>query len=207
MLYKLKRLVLRLFGQSSFISRRAKFIRSTHGNDVQVAQYAHVVNSKLNSFTSVGRNATIINAELGKFCSISWNVTIGATSHHTSYPSTHAFPYVESFGFSKRNELIVVSTNLGNDVWIGANAIVLPGVRIGNGAVIGAGAVVTKDVPPFAICVGVPARVVKFRFGPELIEQIENLKWWDWRKEKLLANIQFFKKPLTEDEIKKLIDV
>ena len=74
---------------------------------------------------------------------------------------------------------------IGHDVWIGANAIISRGVTIGNGAVVAAGAVVTKDVQPYSVVGGVPAKHIKFRFSPEEIEQLENLKWYEWEDSKL----------------------
>lgn len=81
---------------------------------------------------------------------------------------------------------------LGNDVLIGSHALVLGGVSIGNGAVVAAGAVVTKDVPPYAVVGGVPAKVIKYRFSQEIIDKLQEMQWWDWPEEKLRANIGLF---------------
>jgi acetyltransferase-like isoleucine patch superfamily enzyme len=85
-----------------------------------------------------------------------------------------------------------INVFIGHNVWIGDNVIILPGVTIGNGAIIGAGSVVTKDVLPFGIVVGVPARFVKFRFSAEKIKEIEESSWWDWSENKMRNNIDFF---------------
>ncbi len=84
---------------------------------------------------------------------------------------------------------------IGNDVWIGANVIILPGVKIGNGAIIAAGAVVTKDVEPYAIVGGVPAKLIKYRFKKEEINQLEEIKWWNWSIEEIERNIELFYRP------------
>lgn len=84
---------------------------------------------------------------------------------------------------------------IGNDVWIGANAVILPGVTVGDGAVIAAGAVVTKDVKPYSIVGGVPAKLIKYRFEPWQIELLLKLKWWDWPLEKIKENITLFQNP------------
>lgn len=161
-------------------------------------------NSSIGRYTSVGRNATIHNASIGAFCSISWNVTIGATSHPVSHPSTHAFPYVSRYQFVKSDHRIVQKTIVGSDVWIGANAIILPGVVVGSGAVIGAGSVVTKDVSSYTIVAGVPAKEIGVRFSPEIISMLEKIAWWGWDKEKIEQNICFFSNPLTLETMSKL---
>ena len=84
---------------------------------------------------------------------------------------------------------------IGHDVWIGANALILPEVTIGDGAVIAAGAVVTRDVPPYAIVGGVPARVIRYRFSPEMIDAFLEIKWWDWPLEKIKENFDLFYHP------------
>lgn len=82
---------------------------------------------------------------------------------------------------------------MGNDVWVGCNSVLISGVKVGDGAIIGAGAVVTKDIPPYAIVVGVPARVIKYRFDEEVRERLLQIKWWNWDDEKIKRNIGFFK--------------
>lgn len=83
---------------------------------------------------------------------------------------------------------------IGHNVWIGDNVIILPNVTIGNGAIIGAGAVITKDVPSYAVCVGNPAKVIKYRFDQSTIDEIENLDWWNWPLEKMKKNVEIFNK-------------
>ena len=95
------------------------------------------------------------------------------------------------------------SVEIGNDVWIGANVIILPGVKIGDGAVLAAGAVVTKDVEPYAIVGGVPAKVSRYRFDQEMIEAFLRIKWWEWSVEKIEENIELFYQP---EEFYKVFD-
>ena len=90
-------------------------------------------------------------------------------------------------------------TNIGNNVWVGDSVIILPGVTIGDGAVIGAGSIVTKNISPFAIAVGNPAKVIKFRFDQKIIKQLLQIKWWSWSKKKILKNRDFFHTNLTKD--------
>ena len=118
--------------------------------------------------------------QIGRYCSIGHNCTIGAQGHELGELSTHKFVYESR---ARKWE----STWIGNDVWVGDNAVVLGGVVVGDGAVVGAGAVVTRDVEPYAVVVGVPARVLKYRFTPEVIAELLDLKWWDIEESKLLA--------------------
>lgn len=143
-------------------------------------------------------------ARIGKFCSINHSAIIGDTFQHPlNKISTHPFLYKSklthpSISFVENHMIEDIQqkkTKINNDVWIGANAIILPGIEIGNGAVVGAGTVVTKDVPPYSIVVGVPAKVIKYRFNKKQISIIENLKWWEWNEEKIVNNIELFHNP------------
>ena len=94
---------------------------------------------------------------------------------------------------------------IGNDVWIGSKATVFGGVKVGNGAVIAAGAVVTKDVPPYSVVGGVPARLIRYRFEKEEIELFEKYQWWNLQDEVLRENIELFQVPVGEDTLKRLV--
>lgn len=116
--------------------------------------------------------------KIGKYCSIASNVHLGLAQHPLHTISTHPIFYPR--GFKCDSDVIV-----DNDVWIGCNALIMGGVHIHNGAVVAAGAVVTKDVPPYAIVAGVPARILRYRFDEKLIQEIEKIKWWDYPEELL----------------------
>jgi acetyltransferase-like isoleucine patch superfamily enzyme len=169
-----------------------------------VAQNAFLNNVTLGNYSSIGRNTTVNNATLGKFCSVSWNCTIGATSHPYTHLSSHAFPYHSFFEFTHKTEKIKVATQIGHDVWIGANAIIMPGITVGDGAVIGAGSIVTKDVPAYAIVTGAPAKIKKYRFTDEELQRVKALEWWNWSKETIKANVELFKQPITSESLKQL---
>lgn len=154
---------------------------------------------------------------IGRYCSINYTARIW-NNHPMGYVTTHPlldYPlfygwesyelrqkYIYKYGKYFDNAACEVSPlrneqeiEIGNDVWIGANAIILPGVKIGNGAIIAAGAVVTKNVEPYAIVGGVPAKFIKYRFSKEEINQLEEIKWWEWSIEKIEKNIELFYQP------------
>ncbi len=140
-----------------------------------------------------------VNLEkVGSFCSIAKNVTITGMNHPTKYVTTHPFIYYQSRGFIYKDRLDLIDDEknqkviIGNDVWIGTGVIILPSVKIGNGAIIGAGAVVTNDVPDYAIVVGVPAKIIKYRFCEKEINLLNKLEWWNWPNENIKENTEKF---------------
>ena len=140
-------------------------------------------------------------SEIGKFSSIAYGARINAVNHPTfTRIAQHRFTYRgKQYDFSEENDPRITEWRkqdkviIGNDVWIGHNAIIMPGVHIGNGAVIGSGAVVTHDVEPYAVVVGVPARPIKKRFSDEIIEKIEKSEWWNWSHEMIKERYDDFK--------------
>ena len=133
-------------------------------------------NCVIGDFTFIGKNSDITKSSIGRYCSIGTDVIIGPGEHEIDKISTSAHFHKGNF----YDELTKKTLTIGNDVWIGTKAIILRGVTIGNGAVIASGAVVTKNVPPFAVVAGVPAKIVKFRFDDETIKLIETSKWWNY---------------------------
>jgi virginiamycin A acetyltransferase len=136
---------------------------------------------------------------LGKFCQIAHGVRFITSSANHAMGGFTTFPF-DTFMLSPDTTAEDIKrmfhqsppkgdTVVGNDVWIGMGALVLPGVTIGDGAIIGAGAVVGKDVPPYTVVVGNPARVVKSRFDKETVEELLDIRWWDWSIERIEAHL------------------
>lgn len=133
---------------------------------------------------------------IGKFCSIACGAKFlfNSANHKMASLSTYTFPlFFEEWGLEKENVAQAWDQKgdiiIGNDVWIGYEAVILSGVTIGDGAVIGCRAVVTKDVPPYTIVGGVPAKPIRKRFDEETIKELQKIKWWDWPEEKIAGKI------------------
>ncbi len=141
-------------------------------------------NIKLGYATTLGYNNFLHgNIEIGKYCQLGADVAIHTTNHPVNYLSTYINKNLFDGSLSQLKE--VKKTVIGHDVWIGHNAIVVGGVTIGNGAIIASGSVVTKDVAPYSVVGGVPAKELKKRFDEAIIREIETLQWWDLSKEEL----------------------
>lgn len=177
------------------------------GNNI-INYGVQINDSYIGKGTYIAKNSEIIKTKIGKFCSIGQNVKIVAGRHPLSpYVSTHPFFYspllkkvgfinfensqFEDYRYSKidRNYFVTI----GNDVWIGSNVTILDGVDIGDGAVVGAGAVVTKDVSPYTIVVGVPAKKVSDRFTEDEKNFLLEFKWWNKNIKWLKDNIRLFR--------------
>ncbi len=132
---------------------------------------------------------------IGAFCSIAQGVQIHGESHHAIH-LTSTFPFKARLSGADEAGKGKGAVMIGNDVWIGARAIVLANITVGDGAVIGAGSVVTKDVPPYAIVAGNPARLIRYRFEPGIIAALLSIAWWEWPDDKIMAEQEAFYGPV-----------
>ena len=128
------------------------------------------------------------SVEVGRFSSIAANCIFHKPGNNHYCADNKLCVFTSDFKHAKPRG----KTIIGNDVWIGDGVRFLEGVKIGNGAIVGAGAVVSKDVPPFAVVVGNPAKITRFRFSPKQIEKLEKIAWWNWSKESVSAKLEDF---------------
>ena len=152
--------------------------------DAKIEAGSVFANSEMGRFSYCGYDCFIINTTIGSFCSLSDNVSIGGGKHPVDWVSTSPAFYTGRDSLDKRLASLDFETTddqtiIGNDVWIGRGAYIKSGVRIGTGAIIGMGSVVTKDVLPYSIVAGNPARLIRMRFSDEIIESLIASKWWE----------------------------
>ncbi|MCI5164699.1 MAG: antibiotic acetyltransferase [Candidatus Electrothrix sp. GM3_4] len=157
-----------------------------------------LVDSKLGGFSYLSSDTRVFYTEIGKFCCIGPQCIVGGIGRHpVNYLSTHPIFYslrkqvgITFAAESDFEELPPVK--IGNDVWVGLRSVILDGVTVGDGAIIAAGSVVTKDVPPYAIVGGVPAKLIRTRFDNDVIDRLNKLKWWDYPESQLKKAAKLF---------------
>ena len=172
--------------------------------------------SRIGKFTTIGYGtkmtgfALIASTEeapvtIGKYCTVAHNLRIRTRNHYTGYANMqhtlqrrHGFP---------STTITKGPITIGNAVWIADNVIILSGVEIGDGAVLGAGSIVTTNIPPYAIAVGNPAKVIKKRFKEQIIKQLLDIRWWDWSEDKIARNKNFFSTDFNNIQLEDSFDI
>jgi phosphonate metabolism protein (transferase hexapeptide repeat family) len=189
-----------MLSEQPTIDPTAKVIDSSIGAWTQIAHDVSFYRSELGDYSYIMQHGQVMESSIGKYCSIASFVRLNPGNHPLERVSSHHMTYrAKQYGLaaSDDDDFFVWRkahpVQIGHDVWIGHNVTVLPGVTIGNGAAIGAGAVVTKDVEPYTVMVGVPAKPLRARFSDSVIEQLEHIQWWHWSRSELEARFLDFR--------------
>lgn len=153
------------------------------------------MNCKVGKYTRIKPGCVFKNVTIGKYCSFANDIMIGLGQHPTFLLSTNSIFY--KVGISDKFKRHIdydeePRTYIGNDVWIGNGAVIMDGVHVGDGAIVASRAVVTKDVPSYAVVGGVPAKVLKYRFSSDVIQELLDLRWWDKDDDEILAALPIF---------------
>ncbi|BDA85650.1 acetyltransferase [Aureimonas sp. SA4125] len=190
----------RLSADTPHIHPTAAVETTVLGRYVEIGERCRVAETTLGDYSYLMEDCAVWGTVIGKFANIAASVRLNATHHPMNRATLHHFTYragdyfddaeneVDFFAARRAREV-----RIGHDVWIGHGATVLPGVSIGNGAVVGSGAVVTKDVAPYTIVGGVPARLIRPRFAPGIAVRMDRLAWWDWPHERLRETLDDFR--------------
>ncbi len=186
--------------EQPFIHPSAEVTRSTLGRYTEIGERSRVQETRLGDYSYIVQDCGVWCADIGKFSNIAAAVRINATNHPTWRATLHHFTYRasdywddaehEDAFFCWRRENAV---HIGHDTWLGHGSTILPGVTVGDGAVVGAGAVVSRDVAPYTIVGGVPARPIRERFTRSTVERLRALAWWDWDHRRLRGALDDFR--------------
>ena len=190
----------RLSADTPFIHPECEISDSTFGAYVEIGKGSRVANSRFDDYSYCDRYADIANAQIGKFANIAAFSRIGATDHPLHTAACHHFLYRsddywddagrdEDFFAHRKSRTAFI----GHDTWIGAGAMIKPEVTLGHGAVVASGAVVTKDVAPYTIVAGTPAKPLRVRQPREIADRLIALAWWDWSHEALRVALSDFR--------------
>lgn len=193
-IFSMRKILFKDISLLSYWDEKSQFTKYT-----RIGPWVRLLDSQIGSYTRISKGCSIVHAKIGKFCSLAANIQIGAGRHPLNYLSTNQVFYnhnklqnrwVKKIDFEENLQI-----NIGSDVWIGTDSFIMGGVNIGHGAVIGAKSLVTKDIPPYAIAAGIPAKVIKYRFSPDVIQKLLKLKWWEFDEATIDHNIELFREP------------
>ncbi|MFN3615752.1 MAG: chloramphenicol acetyltransferase [Rubrimonas sp.] len=187
-------------GETATVHPTASVTNATLGRFVEIAEGTRVLNSTIGDYSYTDRFADIANATVGRFANIASFARIGATDHPMQQASLHHFLYRSaSYWDDAEDDAAFFAAraarraHVGHDTWIGHGAMVMPEVTVGHGSVLAAKEVATRDVAPYTVVAGVPARVVRRRFPEPVAERLIALAWWDWDHARLRAALADFR--------------
>lgn len=182
--------------------------------EIQIGDHCGIDRMRISGNVKIGRRTALIGPSqifslinpvtIGSFCSIAGNITIQEYNHPVDRCSTAFMHRHVLQGATHQDVVLKGAISIGNDVWIGAHSVVISGAIISDGAVIGANSTVVGTIPPYAIAVGSPARVIRYRFSEEIIQALLGIEWWNWSDELIRANRELFDDPLTMEKIMKI---
>jgi acetyltransferase-like isoleucine patch superfamily enzyme len=177
-------------GKGVTLEPRVRLFQSEIGEHVTLQENSYLNNIRLGRFSYIARECHLDEVKIGSFVSIGARSVLGLGDHPTNFPSTSPVFYsirsqcgttfAKTSSYDERKPIMI-----GHDVWIGSGVFVCDGISIGDGAIVAAGAVVTRDVPPYALVGGVPAKLLRFRFPEPQIARLRGLAWWEWTEKAL----------------------
>lgn len=204
-LFSLKKITHKHVSWFSLWDSSTTFTKKTH-----IRSLSKLKNVKIGEYSRIGLMCSIVNTTIGRFTAISRNCIINLARHPTNYLSTNSIFYKKgSWGFHDNwigdvrfiNRQPVI---IGNDVWIGINCGIMGGVTIGDGAIIATSSIVTKDVPPYSIVGGIPAKVIKYRFSEDVIKRLLEINWWNLSDDDITRVLPIFHtKDITIEKLNK----
>lgn len=188
-----------MLGETPLIDPSAVLQDTTIGRYTEIAADVKLQQSSLDDYSYIMERSDIIYTDIGKFVNIASDVRINPGNHPVEWVSQHHFLYrLKRYGMAEHdrdsffNWRQLQRVSIGHDSWIGHKAIILPGITIGNGAVVAAGAVVSRDVAPYSIVAGVPARPIRERFPRAVQQSLDTIRWWDWDHETIRQRLDDF---------------
>ena len=187
------------------------------GRNVIIQRYVDLLRVEIGDYSVIEKFDVFHDIKIGKFCEISWHCNGGGDNHNYHLPTIHHFYWNKQFGFESdsitlggvnfNNKILAEECEIGHDCWIGAGVTINRKVHIGNGVVIGSGSVVTKDIPDYAIVVGIPAKIIRYRFDDKTIDSLKKISWWDWPYEILQENRHLFEVEVCDDTLSKMEEI